>query len=172
MQEIVDMELLALLLFLVIILSVSVGDPTPIGKRLSPRITVTVTPDYFIFDSGKSSFQLDTYLYITRESNQVVTVGKKVDRSDYEDVFKLDLFKCENLQSEKIDKLLIFQAFMQYGIYKSWRQATRFPVIPPTVIFLGVETFDSLFCGYQRGLFQLAVPMKTMDTAFEEKNDF
>ena len=81
------MELLGLLIFLVIILSVIFGGPTSIGRQLSPRITITVTPNYFVFDSGKSSFQLDTYLYITHESNQVVTVGEKVDGSDYEDVF-------------------------------------------------------------------------------------
>ncbi len=162
------MELLATLIFLVVLVSVIVGGNTPIGRRLSPRITITVTPDYFVFDSGKSSFQLDTYLYITRESNQVVTVGEKVDEGNYEDVFRFDLFKCKNLQSENVDKLLMLQAFMQYGISKSWRQVTRFPMIPPTVIFVGVEAFDSLFCGYQKGLFQLAVPMKTMDMVFEQ----
>jgi hypothetical protein len=161
------MELLVPLFFLVIIFMVIVGGPTPIGRRLSPRVTITVTPNYFVFDSGKSSFQLDTYLYVTRESNQVAAVGEKVDGSDCEDVFRVDLFKCGNLYSEKVDRLLMLQAFVNYGILKSLGQVRRFPIISPTVIFRGVEAFDSLFCGYQRGLFQLAVPMKTMDVIFE-----
>lgn len=125
-------------------------------NSLSPRITVEANPDAFTFTSPRATVRLNTYLCVTVEKglpHRIVSIGQEV--SGVAEVVKIELFKPDATSRLPYDKLKALEAFFRYA----FAETNPLPLIiavylRPILVFRGIQAFDSIFNGYQRGVFE------------------
>lgn len=140
-------------------------------RRISPRIVVEVSPDAFTFTTEKTSFRLNTYLYVVVKDGKALAsaIGEDNGSGSLPDGYRVDLFKCARPLPEPINKLKQLEMFLYYGTLKARNEFGLLKMaIRPTLVFRHIETLDLALCGYQRGLFeQLAMAVGASRVVFE-----
>jgi hypothetical protein len=121
--------------------------------RLALPITVRVSPRTFTFISKTGAIEIETYLYLkdTARGLRVLAVGEDLPEQTPA-VFRLDLFEEDRSSRNSpgdVDRTECLEAFVRYGIQKLHGRRT---MIRPLITATGVESLDTVFHGYQRGI--------------------
>jgi hypothetical protein len=134
-------------------------------KRLlnlfSNELFIEVNQDYFIIKTDEKTINLQTYLYVVKDSNKVLAIGEEPIYNKYNheeakrsnETIRVELFKKTN-NANNIDKIALLENFFRYGLDKIPNKTT---LVRPTVYIFNVDSLDNILCGHQRFIFNQAL---------------
>lgn len=114
---------------------------------ISPKVTLYVSPETFVFESKKLTLTLGTWLYFADISGgrRILGVGETFEGC--EKCIRLDLFKrCV------IPDLDQFACLVDYFRFAFHKLSNRRVLVRPIANFRNTESLNELLCGYGKAL--------------------
>jgi hypothetical protein len=142
----------------------------------SPKITINVSPESFVFASESKTFQLDTYVMVTDATQELPDVlgigeGEGLRFAEFPNMGKVNLFTNDDHLPVVYGKAKFLKAFLIGGIGHAYpwpRFLKLVSAFRPTVVFRDSETLESVLGGYQQGLLEyLALEAGAGEVLFE-----
>ena len=144
----------------------------PVTERIAPRIVIQASPDNFVFEFRESRIQVEPFVYVRADNENIVTaIGQ--DFPNDPGIVRIDLFKCSSQTERMSDRARVLECFLRFGIEQVIMRSPihfimRYFVLRPVIIFRGLDTFAPLFCGYHRHIFDTLLKEQVVLTVLFE----
>ena len=122
------------------------------SKYISPKISITVSPDLIEFKRGDYLLRKKTEVYIV--GDKIVSIGEKPNPPD-SDAQLISLFHNDQLNNHK-DRYSALLQFIRFGVLTCLNETSRISFLPfpkPVITYHNLQSLNDILLGYQNFLF-------------------